>query len=119
MDIQQLARIRKKVDGKLSKEEALATVHKTPEELQQMASDYSENVGYAGGTIAKIGGPIGTEITNVATHLESSSLPSLLRRLGNSKASELAKEFVNKDIPLKEKSEGIERMRQAILKKLK
>ena len=71
-------KVPKVVDGQ--QERALAAVHKTPEELQAMADDYSENVGFAGGTIAKVAGPVPSEFANIAMRLEAeASGGSLIR----------------------------------------
>lgn len=72
MDMRELAK----------KKKAIAMIHKTDNELMDMAENYAENVGFAGGTIAKISGPGAAEIGNVARQIENSKLREIIKQYG-------------------------------------
>jgi hypothetical protein len=101
--------------AKSRKEQALEAVHKSPEELQAMAEEY----GGAVGSVAKVAGPAGRAVGNIATHIEGESLRGLLRRMKNPELTKKADEFINLDIPLKEKNAGVKRMVEMLREKLK
>lgn len=94
------------------KKKALEAVHKTDEELSEMASDFAGSVGSTG-NVPK------AAIGKIAQHIEQGSLRGLLRQLKNPAAIEKAEEVISSKVPLKEKSELIERMRKMIIEKLK
>ena len=79
MNMRNLAKkkIPKVVDGR--QEAAIAAVHKSPEELQALANEYSENVGFAGGTVARVTGPMASEMSSIASQIETSGADRLLK----------------------------------------
>lgn len=61
---------------------------------------------------------IAREMGNTAAHIEGGSIRSLLRRMKNPELTKKAEEFIAKEMPLKDKSRGIERMVKSMKEKL-